>query len=140
MRPARRRHEALTTPCSYMVCLLRMDTLGEKIRALRQKKDLSLREFAARLGGLTAPYLSDIELGRRFPSDEVLAKMAKVLGVPLEDLKRLDTRPPVDDLKRLGTKDPQLGVALRQVIDRKVSGEKLMELLRELERKQEKPK
>src|SRR5437588_601706 len=36
-------------------------TLGERIRELRAEKDLSLREFAKKLGGLSAAFLSEIE-------------------------------------------------------------------------------
>jgi transcriptional regulator with XRE-family HTH domain len=115
-----------------------VDTLGQRIRSLRSKQDLSLREFAARLGNLTAPYLSDIELGRRFPSDDVLAKMAKVLGVPLEELRALDPRPPVEKLKQRGSEDPELGFALRQMVDRKVSGADLIKLLDDLQKNKKK--
>ena len=55
-----------------------MKPLGEYIRELRQQKDLSLRDFAKRLGGKSAAFISDIELGRRFPSDPVLEDIARV--------------------------------------------------------------
>jgi transcriptional regulator with XRE-family HTH domain len=106
-----------------------MKTLGERIRELREKRDLSLREFAARLGGLSAAFLSDVELGRRHPSDKVLTDMAHVLGTPFEDLRKYDTRPPVEDLKRLATANPAFGLALRHIVDKKVSAEQLMKLV-----------
>jgi transcriptional regulator with XRE-family HTH domain len=114
--------------------------LGERIRELRQAKDLSLREFAKRLGDLTPPYLSDIELGRRYPSENVLEMMAKALEVPVDELRALDPRPPMEGLKRLGTQDPKLGFALRQMVDRKVSGKKLMEFLNSLDSERPKKK
>jgi transcriptional regulator with XRE-family HTH domain len=89
-----------------------MKTLGERIRELREEHDLSLREFAKKLGGLSAAFLSDIELGRRYPSDKVLVDMARVLKTTVEDLRKYDTRPPVDDLKRLITANPAYGLAL----------------------------
>ncbi len=61
-----------------------MQTLGERIRELRAAKDLSLREFAKKLGGMSAAFLSDVELGRLHPSDKVLERMAKVLGTTVE--------------------------------------------------------
>jgi transcriptional regulator with XRE-family HTH domain len=103
-------------------------TLGQRIRELREQKDLSLREFAKQLGGLSAPFLSDIELNRRYPSEEVLAKMAKVLGTSIEDLKSYDTRPPVQDLKRLATENPAYGLAFRKMIERKVTPQELINL------------
>jgi len=94
-----------------------MKTLGARIRELREAKDLSLREFAKKLGGLSAPFLSDVELGRRHPSDAVLADMARVLGTTVTGLKKYDTRPPVEDLKRLTSRDPALGFAFRKMVD-----------------------
>jgi transcriptional regulator with XRE-family HTH domain len=91
-------------------------TLGERIRELREAKDISLREFAAKLD-VSPAFVSDIELGRRYPSDAVLAKMAKILGTTLEDLKALDTRPPVSKLRRLATSNPTWGLAFRKVLE-----------------------
>lgn len=105
-----------------------MKTLGQRIRELRDERDISLREFAKRLGGLSAAFLSDVELGRRYPSDKVLADMARVLGTTLEDLRNYDTRPPVEDLKRLTMEDPAFGLAFRKVIDKKVSPDELIKL------------
>ena len=56
-----------------------MKTLGEKIRELREERDLSLRELAKKLN-LSAAFLSDIELGRRNPSDKVLSDLAKLIS------------------------------------------------------------
>src|SRR5260370_33277004 len=105
-----------------------MKTLGERIRELREEHDLSLREFAKKLGGLSAAFLSDIELGRRHPSEKVFGDMARVLKTTLEDLRRYDTRPPVEDLKRLVTADPAYGLALRKIVDQRVSTEEVMKL------------
>lgn len=104
-----------------------MNTLGGRIRELREQRDLSLREFAKRVGH-SAPFLSDVELGRRFPSPEVLAKMAHALGVPVTELQAHDTRAPLEDLKRLAELNPAYGIAFRKVIDNKVSPEDLMKL------------
>ncbi|MBI4220654.1 MAG: helix-turn-helix transcriptional regulator [Chloroflexi bacterium] len=106
-----------------------MKTLGERIRELREAKDLSLREFAKKLGGLSAAFLSDVELGRRHPSDAVLADMARVLGTTVADLKQHDSRPPVEELKRLSSADPAFGFAFRKLVDKDVSPEELMKFL-----------
>jgi transcriptional regulator with XRE-family HTH domain len=50
-----------------------MKTLGEHIKEVREERDLSVRELAKKLN-VSAPFLSDVELGRRHPSDEVLAR------------------------------------------------------------------
>src|SRR5437879_7172125 len=103
-----------------------MKVLGQYIRELREKKDLSLREFAKKLGGLSAAFLSDVELGRRHPSDKVLSGMARILGTTVEDLHNYDTRPPVEGLKRLTIADPAFGLAFRKVIAKKVSPDELI--------------
>ena len=105
-----------------------LKTLGQRIRELREKKDLSLREFAKQLGGLSAPFLSDIELNRRYPSDEVLAKMAKVLDTTVDDLRSYDTRPPVQDLRRLASENPAYGLAFRKMIEGNVTPQELIDL------------
>jgi len=105
-----------------------MKTLGERLRELREEKDWSLRELAKKVG-LTAPFLSDVELGRRFPKEENLREIARVLGISVDEFRNLDTRPPIEELRRQGAADPVLGLALRQMLDRKVSGEELLKLL-----------
>jgi len=88
-----------------------------------------LREFAKRLGGLSAAFLSDIELGRRHPSEKVVIKMAKVLKTSVEDLRSYDARAPVDDLRRLAMADPAFGLALRRMVDAKVDATQIMKLI-----------
>jgi transcriptional regulator with XRE-family HTH domain len=97
-----------------------MKNLGEKIRELREAKDMSLREFARQLGDLSAAFVSDVELGRRFPSNKVLAKMATILDVKADELMKFDTRPPVDELKRLAASNPTYGVLLRTIAEKNI--------------------
>lgn len=105
---------------------------------MRTQKDLSLREFAKKLGGLSAAFLSDVELGRRHPSEKVLADIARVLDTTLEELRNYDTRVPVEDLKRLASSNPGYGLAFRKLIDKKVSPEDLMKLAEKTYKKDEK--
>ena len=106
-----------------------MKTLGQYIRERREAQDISLREFAKKLGDLSAAFVSDVELGRRFPSEEVLAKMGRILGEKVEDLKKYDSRPPVEDLKRLSASDPSFGFALRKVVEKQLTAKDLLELI-----------
>ena len=57
-----------------------MKTLGERIKELRDEADLSLRELGKKAGGLSPVFLSDIELGRRFPSENALKQIAAALN------------------------------------------------------------
>jgi transcriptional regulator with XRE-family HTH domain len=90
--------------------------LGEWIRDLREGADLSLRELAKSVD-VSAPFLSDVELGRRYPSDEVLGKLAKALKVPAERLKQHDHREAVSDFKKLIAGNAALGSAFRSALE-----------------------
>jgi transcriptional regulator with XRE-family HTH domain len=80
--------------------------------------------LAKRIGiGISSPFLSDIELGRRFPSEEILEKLAAALNVSLEELKKYDNREPIADLKRLMDSNPKLGFAFRTAVEKLKSGE-----------------
>ena len=103
-------------------------TLGDRLRQLRETKDLSLRELAKQLGDVTAAHLSDIEFGRRFPSDDLLRKLAGFFKVEEKKLQALDTRPPVDELKRMALGDPVLGLALRKLASKEITAEDLLKL------------
>ena len=76
-----------------------MQVLGDKLRQLRNDADLSLRELAKKLGDVTAAHLSDIELGRRNPSDDLMVRLAKFFDVAVDELRTFDARPPVDAIK-----------------------------------------
>jgi transcriptional regulator with XRE-family HTH domain len=104
-----------------------MEALGSYMRRRRDELDLSLREFAKRLN-CSAAFISDIELGRRNPSEKVLAEIARVLGSQLEDLQAMDIRAPIEDIKRLTQSDPRFALAFRTMIDKKVSAEELLDL------------
>ncbi len=114
-------------------------TFGNRVRELREKRRISLRAFARELGGLSAAFLSDVELGRRYPSDGVLEEMARILDVDLEELRSYDPRPPVEEIRRLAESNPAYGVAFRKVIDSKVSPEELIKLAEQRLHRRKKP-
>jgi len=101
----------------YAAYAYSMKTLGERIKELRDAADLSLRDLGKKAGGLSPVFLSDIELGRRFPSDEALGNIAHALKTTAEDLRTYDTRPPVEEMKRRTAANPALGVAFRKIVD-----------------------
>jgi len=111
-----------------------MKTLGERIRELREQLDLSVRDLARKIG-VSAPFLSDIELGRRHPSSDVLERLAAALKTTAADLKKYDARPPVDELKRIASTNPAMGFALRRVVDEDVSAEDLLAFLNQHRKK-----
>lgn len=103
-------------------------TLGERIRELREEKDISLRELSRKLD-ISPAFVSDIELGRRNPSDEVLGRMAKLLGTTVSELSAHDTRPPVEEMRRLAAADPAYGLAFRRIVEEGKTAEDIMSWL-----------
>ena len=110
----------------YAVYAYSMNELGGRIRELRDRHDISLREFARKLGDVSPAHISDIENGRRNPSEDLLQKMAQVLGVAFDELQRLDNRIPVEELRRAMRQDPALGFALRKAVEMNVSSEQIL--------------
>lgn len=104
-----------------------MKTLGERIRERREELDLSLREFSKQLG-CSAPFISDVELGRRFPSDEMLTNISKVLKVSLDELREYDQRAPLDEIRRITELDPKFAYAFRTLVEKQVSPEEIIKL------------
>jgi transcriptional regulator with XRE-family HTH domain len=98
-----------------------LKSLARAIKDAREEIGISIRELA-RLTDVSAPFLSDVELGRRFPSDEVLARLAKVLKTPLDALKQHDTRVSISSLKRLMDGSPTWSLALRTVAEKATEG------------------
>jgi transcriptional regulator with XRE-family HTH domain len=104
-------------------------TFGDFVRERRDACDMSLREFAKKLGGVSPAHISDIENGRRHPSEELLKKMAHLLGVSVQELLKHDSRPPMDELKRMADRDPTYGFALRKLAETKVDSSELLTFL-----------
>jgi transcriptional regulator with XRE-family HTH domain len=96
-------------------------TMGQRLREVRERAGLSLREVA-KAAKISAPFLSDVELGRRFPTNETLALIAQKLRVSADDLKKHDHRAALADLKRLAEGSPSLGAAVRSLVDQLQSG------------------
>lgn len=111
-----------------------MKTLGERIRELREEKDLSLRELAKTIG-VSAAFMSDVELGRRHPSDKHMRAIAQVLDTSMDDLQEFDTRPPLREFRKATLSNPEYGFAFRQMMDRQISSEELLEFIKKRDEK-----
>ena len=123
-------------------------TPGMYIRDLRMKKRIALRKFAEKLTQLaqsnenpefnkpssySAGFLSDIENGRRYPSEQVLEYIANILNVSVEELKANDHRMPTEELQRLHAVNPLFGFAFRRAVNfinsEKLSPEEMLQRL-----------
>lgn len=105
-------------------------TLGRTIRELRLEAGITLRSFASSIG-VSAAHQSDIEHGRRMPSDNLLKKIAAKLqgvGASYDSLKELDPRLE-SDLAEWVQETPEARQLLREA---KESGRPVKEILRDL--------
>ena len=103
----------------------RVQALGRYIRRRRGALNLSLREVAKRLN-CSHGFISHIELGRRHPSERWLSGIARVLAVKVKDLRAADMRPPINDIVRIANRDRRFTLALRAIIENKVSADELL--------------
>ena len=67
--------------------------IGERLRSLRQQKELSQGDIEKRCGLLRC-YISRVEHGHTVPSIETLEKLARALEVPLYQLFYEGGKPP----------------------------------------------
>ncbi len=63
-----------------------MERFGEKLRALRQRHGMTLRELAEALGYPSHGYLGNLESGRRKPTLEMAFKIASFFHLSVERL------------------------------------------------------
>ncbi|MBQ1072771.1 helix-turn-helix transcriptional regulator [Micromonospora sp. C31] len=75
--------------------------IGGVLRRLRLRQGRTLREVAE-AAGVSVPYLSEVERGRKEASSEVLAAICRALGIRLSDLLE-EAR---DDLRRVEPRIP----------------------------------
>jgi len=61
--------------------------IGEQLRLARQQRGETLRQVAER-AGVSTPYLSEVERGRKEPSSEILSAITGSLDTSLLDLTR----------------------------------------------------
>jgi transcriptional regulator with XRE-family HTH domain len=106
--------------------LTAVKTLGSKIKDLREARGWSLRGTAQKLNGTSAAHLSDIERGRRYPSKDLLDKIADVFEIEPEVLEEYDVRPAMKELKRRADLDPALSLKLQNVARNSVPHEDLL--------------
>jgi transcriptional regulator with XRE-family HTH domain len=127
-------------------------TLGQLLREKRQNADLSLRDLGEKLKDpvtntpVSAAFLSDIENGRRFPSDDMIEKLAEVLDADAGELRRCDPRGPAKEMQDLATMNAKYAFAFRRAVDfvqdqalspdefvRRVENDRAAELVRRFE-------
>lgn len=89
-----------------------MVDFGQKLKQLRKQKSLTQKQLAE-LIGVQNSVISFYELGDRFPSPEILIRIARELGVSTDYLLGLEKGETVD-ISMLSEKDKLL---VRSIVD-----------------------
>jgi len=105
-----------------------MQTLGQHLREVREKRQISIRRLAKTIG-VTAAYLSDIELGRRHPSEVVMASLAKALHTSIDDLHRHDPRSLINEIQIRVRNDPEYGWVLKRLLSKCTTTKDLLRII-----------
>ncbi|MFA5097160.1 MAG: helix-turn-helix transcriptional regulator [Candidatus Margulisiibacteriota bacterium] len=100
---------------------------GNRIRELRNKEDLTQREFAKKIG-IDFTYLSKIENGKMDPpSEATIMKMAEVLKVNSDELLTLAKKFP-KDLNDILHKNPRTIELLRAIQSKRITDDEIDKL------------
>lgn len=108
---------------------------GTFLRQVREQKGISLRELAKKIG-VSGAFLSDIELGRRFPAPDKIELLAKEIGVPVEELQQYDFRDEAEAIRQMMFADPNAGMAFRTLKNAIQNGASPDEIRKSLDQKE----
>jgi HTH-type transcriptional regulator, competence development regulator len=112
-----------------------MSTFGERIRELRKASGMTQREFAEQLE-IDFTYVSKIENGRVDvpPSEQLITRIAELLGIDANDLLVLAGQFDHRELQRVATETPEVGALLRRLQARQFSPAEIRRLLEQMEK------
>ena len=82
-----------------------MQRFGEKLRALRMRHGMTLRELATALGYTAHVYISLVETGKRQPSLGLVMRVAELFHVTPDQLLRDDLDIDLDTPTSQGAED-----------------------------------
>jgi transcriptional regulator with XRE-family HTH domain len=71
-----------------------MQRFGEKLRTLRVKKGMTLRELSSTLGYASHAYINSVEMGKKNPTVELVMKVAQIFNVTPDQLLQDDLEIP----------------------------------------------
>lgn len=107
-------------------------TLGDMIRDARLAKSRGLRELAKELD-ITPSYLSDIENDRRIPAEDVLRKIATMLGLDVDHLLAAAGRFG-EDAERYMKRNPSVGVLFRRITEQGLREDDIQKLVKQVDK------
>ena len=82
------------------------DTIGQRIKRERLDRQFTQRDLADAVG-VGVPHISKVEAGRENPSDDLLAKLARVFGVDPDELLLVARRLPPELSEKLAQNPSQ---------------------------------
>lgn len=62
-----------------------MSRVGEKVKAIREKANLSQKQFGKKLG-VNESFISEVESGRKVVNDSLIARIKKLFGEDINDI------------------------------------------------------
>ena len=65
-----------------------MERFGEKLRSLRERRDVTVRELASELGIKSHSHIVGLEAGKHKPSVDLVLKLADLFDVTTDQLLR----------------------------------------------------
>ncbi len=63
-----------------------MQRFGEKLRTLRKRRGMTIKELAQAIGQTTHSHISELETGKRPPSLEIALKISRMFSVSIDKL------------------------------------------------------
>lgn len=91
-------------------------TVGSYLRGLREKKGISLRRLASK-AGVDPAHLSRIEAGTANPSEQLVKRLASILGCAVDDLMLKTGRLPQRLRKAMGQVDVNPADVMREFVN-----------------------
>ncbi|MBI5303412.1 MAG: helix-turn-helix transcriptional regulator [Chloroflexi bacterium] len=73
---------------------------GGKLRILRTQRKMTLQELAAALGYTTHSYLSEIEVGKKQPTVNLVLDIAELFQVSTDELLKDNLEPKLRKIKK----------------------------------------
>lgn len=67
-----------------------MERFGEKLRALRIRKGLTLKQLALELGLSSHGYISELECGKKKPTVDIVVAIAELFNITTDELIKDD--------------------------------------------------
>jgi len=73
-----------------------MQRFGEKLKILRTRHNMTLKQLAAAVGQSAHGYISELETGKKKPTAEFVLRVARLFNVTTDELLKDELELPVE--------------------------------------------